>query len=134
MDSRTHVDGGMKRYFLLALAIALLGIGGAALFLGRNDFLLRSVGLAAILGSVPIARISGFHPRFLPDRSAAVISRPGPILWLVGLVLAATVGVTYYALYRDALGGGNEVLPVYLFAAAAVVCTAFWGYLVSRLL
>ncbi len=127
-----------KRYGLFALAILLLISGGAAFFLGLNNFAIRAVGLALGLASVYLIRISNFHtPPTVPVTTAQrslsrAKNRPGRPMWTVGVVSFLLVGVSFVYLREDALHGYQEVLPVYLFTAAGLACVIVWLYLISK--
>jgi hypothetical protein len=128
-----------KRYGLIILAILLLLSGGAALYVGGRNFTIRSLGLVAIVASAYFVRISRVHSRpglsvpngQGPDSKAD--TRPGRVLWTVSIALLVLAGVSYRALYNDALHGYYEAWPVYVFAAVGVVCVLVWSFLVSRI-
>ena len=129
-----------KRYGLFALAIALLICGGLALFASvtsSNRFLLRSLGVLACLASVHFVRLSRVHAGSYVTASARNVGagtpeRPRPTLWAFGAVSLIAVGISYFYLYEDAVDGYHELLPVYLFALAMLVCAWVWGYLISK--
>ena len=128
-----------KRYGLFSLAILLLLLGGAALFLGSHNFPIRAVGVVGCIVSVYLVRISNVH-----GGSTATIAanqgadtkakeRPGRLIWMVGIALLLLTGVSFLYLYQDALHGYHEALPVYVFAGVGLVCALVWSYLFSKL-
>lgn len=128
-----------KRYGLFVLAILLLLFAGVCIYLGSNNYPIRVLGLAAIMASVYLARISHVRDRSgLPEASGRGKDRktatgPGRLVWAVGVALLVVLGISSLSLYRDALRGYHEVLPVYIFAGIAVVCALFWSYLLSTI-
>ncbi len=136
MSSKTS----KKRYGLLALAILLLLCAGVALYIGRNNFVIRSVGLVLILASVFLVKISNVHSRTEltaangKDANTEATNHPGPLMWTVGVALLVAFGISYLYLYKDALDGYHAVLPVYVFAGVGLVCGLFWSYLITKLI
>jgi len=138
--SAPQQDVRRKRYGLYALAILLLLIGGAALFVGRNNFGVRCLGLVAIIASGYLIRISNVRARpSLPMTSGdAEDSKAGKkgtrLMWIIGAALVPVAGASFFYLYQAGLNGSRDTLPAYIFAGVAVICTVVWSYLVSRLL
>jgi hypothetical protein len=128
-----------KRYGLLVLAILLLLLGGAALYAGSHNFMTRSFGLMAVLAGVYLVRLSSVHTRSgLSTASGRGLDfasnpRPGHLAWLIGVALLLLAGLSFFYLYRDALHGYHEALPVYAFAGVTVACAVVWSYLLSRI-
>ncbi len=137
--------GPQKRHVLFILAILLLLLGGMGVFLGLHNFAIRAAGLVCIMLSVYVVRISNSPSlRTLGDATgqgtdaspanAITRRRPSRPIRTVGVVLLLLVGGSSLYLYLDARQGYHEVLPVYLFAAAALACALVWSYiLASRL-
>jgi len=129
-----------KRYYLFVLAIVILIFGGAALFIGSINFAIRSGGIVACIVSVYLVRISNVYARSSlgvagkQKADSKDAKRPKPVMWIIGVALLGAVWIAFLALYGDALRGYHEILPVYMFAGAAIVCIAFWSYLISRIL
>jgi hypothetical protein len=127
-------SGPRKRYGLFVLAILVLLSGGVALVMGSNSF----AAVACIL-SVYLVRISNVYTQAAstvisdqgPDSRAT--KRPRPLMWIFGVALLAAQGISFLSLHRGALGGHQEILPVYIFAGIALACTLFWSYLLSRI-
>jgi len=132
-------EGTKKRYSLFVLAIVLLLLGGAALFLGTHNFAIRTIGIVACIVSVYLVRISNVHSRptapvvpVAPPRTEANLG-VGRVMWLVGIVLLLLTAASFFYLYRDALDGYQDALPVYVFAGVGLTCTLVWSYLISKL-
>ena len=129
-----------KRYGLFVLAIVTLLSGGAALYMGSNNFAIRFLGVVACVVSVYFVRISNVRTAVVsgatsdPMVDSKVTKRPGLIMWIVGVALLALLGIAFLYLYADAQRGYHEILPVYIFAGAATSCALYWAYLVSRTL
>jgi hypothetical protein len=129
-----------KRYYLFILAIVILVFGGVALFAGASNFPIRSVGIAACMASVYLVRISNVSIRsFLGvtnrrEVGSKAYKRPKLMMWIIGGALLVAVGAAFVALYGDAIRGYHEILPVYIFSGAAIICISFWSYLISKML
>ena len=127
-----------KRHGVYALAILMLLLAGGAMIVGSHNFAIRSLALAACIVSVYLIRISNVHTRSaLSAKSNQLMDsiapkRPSPAMWTVAGALAALLGISYLLLYRDALHGYHEILPVYFFAGVAAVCALYWAYLASK--
>lgn len=128
-----------KRYSLFVLALVVLLAGGVALLVGQNYPAALPFGGLAAIASVYLFRKSNVRSGSgSGDTSFQVAGlneppRPGPLMWIVGMGLLVMLGISFLFLYLDALHGGHEVLPVYLFAGVVLVCGSYWAYLVSRL-
>lgn len=126
-----------KKYGLFILAIVLLVLGAIAIafyeFAGYN-FIVNALGLLMILAGVRLVRASNVHSRTMPTGPARDPNtrRVGPLAWVSGVASLLAVGTSYYLLHRDAVAGGQQVWPVYLFAAAALYCAGAWGYLAVK--
>lgn len=129
-----------KRYGLFGLAILLFILGATAVFLGSSSFAPRSLGAVAIIASVYLVRISRAHARRGPtnrtDQGAKVSTsrRPRRTTWLAGVALLLLAVASFFTMYSDALHGGHNAWPAYLFAGAIIACAIVWGWLISRLL
>ena len=129
-----------KRYGLFILAVLILLSGGAALYVGSHDFMIRSLGLVAILVSVYLVRISHVHDRSdfsgTSGRSADIKAAKGPgrLLWIVSLALLPILAASYLYMDYVAAHGGYTGLPAYLFAGVIVICATVWGYLATRMI
>jgi hypothetical protein len=123
-----------KRYSLFVLAIFLLLLGGAALFMGSHNFTIRSLGLAAVIAAMYFARISNVRSRSaVAVTSGQATKRPGYLMWIVGFALLLLAGGSYLLMYIDALHGGHTGWPAYLFAGVGIACAGVWGYIASKL-
>ena len=129
-----------KRYGLFALAILLLLFGGVALFMGAHNHAIRALGSLACVASAYLVKLSNIHARSNGAISAGqeVSSRrskhPPPLLWALGVISLAVLGIASLFLYKDALGGYHEVQAVYVFAGASVACALVWAFLISKLM
>lgn len=125
-----------KRYGLFSLAIFLLLLGGAFIFWGIGNFVIRSLGLLACVASASLVRISNVRDRPFSGlgggQVAGSTARPGRLTWFIGVLSVLLTGASFLYLYNDALHGYHELLPVYVFAGTAFACTLVWSYLVSR--
>jgi hypothetical protein len=128
-----------KRYSLFILAILLLLSGGIAVLVEPHDFAIRCLGLAAIMASVYLGRISHVHDRAAfsvgggQEADVKATKRPGRLAWAVGVALLLLAGVSYLLMYIDALHGGHEAWPVYVFGGVTVACAIVWGYLAAKI-
>jgi hypothetical protein len=55
-----------------------------------------------------------------------------PLRRALDVVSLIAVGISFFYLYKHALGGYHQIAPVYIFAVAIVVCASTWGYLITR--
>jgi|SRR5579864_6201839 len=140
MSVTTSQNSTRKRYSLLALAILLLLFGGVCLYRGSHDFQIRSLGLAAILASTYLVRMSRVPGRTdLPDPNGQrkdFITSKGPSrrLWIASAALIPVLGVAILMMCSDTVtDGGNATWPVDVFAWVAVVCTIVWSYLAAKI-
>ena len=128
-----------RSYGVFSLAILLLILGGAAIYLGSHDFSIRSLGLVACLASAHLIRTWRVRGRkssaLVIDRSMGPGAETGPArsVWIIGAALVPVAVLSYLYLYQDAQNGYHEVLPVYVFAGVAIICAGVWSYLASRL-
>ena len=134
LERKTRMNAARKRG-LFVLAVVLLVFAGACIYFGSNNFPLRTVGSVAILASVYLVRIArGVHDRsVLPKVNSIEYGGPSRLLWILSLALVPLLGASGYLLHIDAVNGGHEVWPVYLFAGVAVVCAGVWGCLAVKL-
>ena len=126
-------DGTKKNYALFGLAIALLFVAVAAMYLGEHAFLVRNVGILALLASVGLVRMSKVHARSDSTGAALPKRRPSRRMWLGGAVLLLATGLSAGALYYDAVHGHHAVWPVYVFAAVGFVTSGYVAALVAML-
>jgi len=118
---------------LLSLA-ALAVIGGGAIAYISSSFTIRTSGMLLLLIGVALGRIArSREPINQLAARAAASTRPGPIPWIVAIVLALATVISFYYLYEDALHGYQQVLPVYAFAAITLICGLVWAALLARL-
>lgn len=125
----------VRRYSLLAMAAVLLVAGGIALYVGSINPALRPMGVGAVLFSVLLVRISNARGSSI-SRTDEVAVKPtdGPSrsLKLLSLALVPVAIASVLLLMNDAAHGAHEVLPVYIFAGVACICTVVWSYWVSQ--
>jgi len=135
----TSQNVAWKRYGLLALAILLLLLGGLGLYVGSHNYPIRALGLVAIMASTYLVRISRVHDQSgLPDASGSrtdlkIAKGPGRLLWIIALALVLLQGAAFYLMHVDAINGGHEAWPAYVFAGVGLVCAVVWGYLVAKI-
>lgn len=128
-----------KSYGVFSLAIALLLLGVVGVVAGPRNYLVRLLGLLAIMGGTQLARISKVKvspPSPLTidldaDTEAKKLSR---LMWIVGIALLPMMGVSYLCLYEDALHGYHQAWPLYLFTGVGLACAVVWPYLFKRIL
>jgi hypothetical protein len=127
-----------KRYSVFVLAILLLLFACVAFILESSSFGIRSLGLAAILVSVWLVRVSNIHRRSNRVSGGAANVKTGKnigtIWWIAGVGCLLAAGAAYFYLYSDALNGYHQVLPVYVFAGVGLACAVVWGYIAVKLL
>ena len=58
---------------------------------------------------------------------------PSRLLWVLSGVCALAIVGSFAYLYKDALDGYHEVLPVYVFSGTVVAGTLVWSYLAAKL-
>lgn len=122
------------------LAIVVLMAGALLLAVYFDDFVLRFLGvLLCIVGAylVRASKVRGLKVPSSTDSQASSLempSRPGRLAWALGVGSAVMVGVAYFYLYKDALGGYHQVWPVRIFAASAMFGALVWSYLGARLM
>jgi hypothetical protein len=51
---------------------------------------------------------------------------------MAAVFLLAAWGFSFLYLYRDAVHGYQQILPVYLFAGFGLGCAVLWPYLISK--
>lgn len=129
-----------KRYGLFVLAILLLLLGGAGIYVGSHNYPIRALGLVAIMASTYLVRISRVHDRSgLPDVSGSridlkIAKGPGRLLWIVSLALVPLLGAAYFLMHIDFVNGGQVAWPVDVFAGVALACAIVWSYLGAKIL
>lgn len=121
-----------KRRLFYAAAIALFLIATAGVVLGQHNFVIRSTGILALLGSLKLFRAAKSVGQLPPTSATSGLPPPSRAMWLVGAALVLIQTITAYLLYLDAAGGGKEVWPVYAFAATGLVCAGFFAVLFTR--
>jgi hypothetical protein len=121
------------RYGLLSMAVLAVLAGGAIAFMA-SSFTIRSIGLALLLVGVSVGRSARANDPInqIAARSAAS-ARPSPILWTIAIALTLATAIALHFLYQDALHGYHQVLPVYAFAAVALICGSVWAALLARI-
>jgi len=122
-----------KRHILRALAILLALFGAAIFVLESHNFLIRSLGLLAILASVQLVRMSRAQTPSFGRLDLAGNNGPGRVMWAVAIGLLVLAAVSLWFLYTDALHGARTVWPVYLFAGVGLACAGVWSYIAAQL-
>lgn len=124
-----------KRHGVYALAILVLVLGAVTFYLGSGSFAIQTLGLAALLVSLYLVRLSNVHARpasALAARQAAA-NRPGRLIWIISLALIPALGLSFFLLYEDSRHGSHQTWPLYLFAGIALICVGFWSALGAKL-
>ena len=130
MTPSPHV--GRKKYGLFVLAIIMILLGVAGVYLGSNNYLIRVLGLVSLLVSVYVVRLSRVHHESTLLKSNAVeYGGPSRSLWIVSLALVPLLGASAFVLNMDAVHGGHEAWPADVFAGVVLVCAVVWAALVS---
>ena len=123
-----------KRYGVYALAIVALVFAGVMLVLGHASFAIRSVGLAGLLLSLYLVRLSNVHAPTAPGLYRPYQTNPpGRLMKRFGVALIPVLGLSGFLLDEDARRGGNQGWPVYLFAAVVFICAGVWGAIAANL-
>jgi hypothetical protein len=128
-----------KRYGLFVLAIFLLLLAGVGIYFGSHNYPIRTLGLAAVMASVYLIRISHVHDRSdLPEASGQgknlkTAKGPRRLLWIVSLALVPLLGAAFFLVYIDAVDGGHEAWPADVFAGVGLACAIVWGYLAAKI-
>jgi hypothetical protein len=131
-DQRT-----IGKAIVFAAMIAMLIAAAACELIGWNNDVIRSAGALLVLGSVALSRRYGVSARMLfgapePTLSSGVAKLPSTAQWLIGILTLTLTGIAFWLLYEDAARGYQQVLPVYLFLAATLICAAYWSFLMAR--
>lgn len=127
-----------KRYGLFSLAIALLILGAVGVVAGSRNYLIRLLGLLAVMGSTYLVRISNVRASPAPpvtiesEADTRARERFGRLMWMIGIALVPIMALSYHWLYEDAHHGYHEAWPLYVFVGVGLVCAVVWPYLVSR--
>jgi len=128
-----------RRYGLFVLAIALFLVAGAAIFVGFNNPLALAFAGLMIVASVRVVKASNVHGGTrhadvgLGNADPDGAKRPSPLAWTVGAGSAAAFGISFFYLHKDAVNGYHGIVPVYAFAASALVATVVWSYLAAKI-
>jgi uncharacterized membrane protein len=115
------------------MAILAIVSGGAIAYV-TSSFTIRSVGMILLIFGVYLGRLArGTAQTDLVTAPTAASNRPGPVLWAVAIALSLAAAVAFYYLYKDALQGYHQTVPVYAFAGIALICGLVWAALLARL-
>jgi len=140
----THLGGPLillqprKKYGTYSLGIALLLLGLVGVLVGFRNYLIRLLGLLAIVGGTHLVRISKVHASpFSPvtiesdaDTGEKKLSR---LLRIIGIALLPMMGFSGLCLYEDALHGYHQAWPLYLFYGVGLACAVVWPYLFATI-
>jgi hypothetical protein len=131
--SMTTPQKNPLQYGLLSMAV-LAAIGGGVIAFTASSFTIQTIGLILLPIGVSLGRFARSNDPInqIAARSAAP-NRPGPILWTVAIASALATVIALHYLYQDAIRGYHQVLPVYAFAAVALICGSVWAALLARL-
>src|SRR5579862_1600816 len=99
MTSPQHV--GRKRYGLFVLAILLILLAGVAGYFGSKSYPIRVLGLASVIASVYLVRISRVHQgsTSLPNVNSVEYGGPSRLLWILSSALVPLLGASVYLLH-----------------------------------
>ena len=141
MSGITSQNAAGKRNGLFLLAILLLFLGGAGVYVGTHNSPIRALGVVTIAASAYLVRISRVHDRSsLPEvtgrgRDFRTTKGPlGTLLWIISLALVPLLGAAFWLLHIDAANGGHEAWPADVFAGVGLSCAVVWGCLVAKVL
>jgi hypothetical protein len=122
-----------KWYALRALAIALIVFAAVSFFLWHNSFVIRSLGLVAILLSGWLVRRSNALVWQVQNQVLAKPDRRvGPLAWTLTAASLVAVVAFYFLMYVEELHGGRDAWPVYAFAGAGLALTMTTGYVAMK--
>lgn len=127
-----------KRYGLFSLAIALGVLGIAGVVAGSRNYVIRLVGLLAVMLSAQLVRTSNVRASPAPpvtiesEADTRARERFGRLMWMVGIALVPIMALSLSLVYEDAHHGYHEAWPLYVFVGVGLACAVVWPYLVSR--
>lgn len=116
-----------KTYGLRIASFLLLLLGGAALYLGHHNPAIGPLAGIATVASVYLGRISRRPDSFAAGKASG---RPARWLWILSIALLFLAGVSLLSLYIDALNGGQEVWPLYMFSGVVALGAVVWSYVI----
>lgn len=125
---------------LFALAVIFLVVGGAVFFVGSHNFAIRAVGIAFVLVSSYLIRLSKDRARVgLTEANGEVINPKATgaqerLLWIVSVFLVPALAGAWYLLDLDAANGGQAAWPVYVFTGVGLICAVVWSLFAVRIL
>jgi len=122
----------LKLAFLFAIQVLLLGFAALCMFYGRDNFVIRSIGILAIFAGLALVRATR-RVRF----GAPLQSKPPFYVkrwqWLVGAALVIVLAASYAWLFHAAAPGyKGGPTPLWVFLAAILACGAWWSNLFIR--
>jgi hypothetical protein len=123
------VPSNSKRFRRVA-AILLIAVGAVAMYVGRGNFLIRSAGLLAIMGSVRLARFGQTGPTIQEQRSAP--PPVTPIHLIISALLLILVVASGYGLYWYVQHDQSKTWPVYVYAALSIAAVSYWAAVFTR--
>ena len=129
-----------NRYGLFVLAILLLSLGAAGIYVGSHNYSVRALGVVAVMAGAYIVRISHPHKCLRLPKASGVRTHlktakgASPLLWVISLALVLLLGAAFVLLHLDAVNGGHEAWPADVFAGVGLACAVVWGYLVAKIL
>jgi hypothetical protein len=133
----TSQNVARKRYSLFVLAILLLLLAAACFLLGSNYSGIRPFAGLAVLASVYLVRISNVRGQqavpivLVQGADAKAEKQQDRRLWIISLALVPLLGASLLLMYIDALNGGHDAWPAYVFAGVGLVCAGVWGALAA---
>lgn len=124
---------------LFALGVLLLSLGGIALVAGAHNFLIRSLGLLAIIAS-SASIVRAARARKAPAKPSegefyepGLRKGPGRLTCAIAVGLLPIFAGSYLWFEDDAMHGAHSTLPVYVFFGVVSVSAVVWGYVAAKL-
>jgi hypothetical protein len=122
----------LKRVMSITLQVLLLAFAAVCMFYGQHNFAIRSVGLLAIFGGLVLVRNSCRASSTFRIHNRPVFSVK-PWQWLVGIALIVVLAAAIAWLFYDAATGYTSgTAPIYVFIAAGLFCSLWWGGISMR--
>lgn len=114
-------------------------LGGAGIYIGSHDYLIRASGVILVVVSAYIVRNLrlGNTATVRPSTGLTTLETtngPGRVLWIISVALLFLLGAALLLMHIDALNGGHEAWPADVFGGVGFACAIVWGWLVTKIL